>query len=379
MWPYFVPILICLFSCLFPSRGTVIKAGRTHIIYSWHILLVLLVVFAGMRGDGSGDYWGYLTYGSEIRQFSDVFSNTIRMDYAYCVIAWIINIFHLPAQVIIVSMNTISILCIGVFIKRYSSLPKLSVLLFLPFYFQFDMHAARTACAIGILTLSIPYVIERKPLKFAVVLIISMLFHLEAFIGIFLYFLPMIEINLFSGLVLLTVDLIIALPNLTDKLSIFILQHIGIPGLYGRFMRYTEDISSNPFSYAAKIYDIRFLLFFGVFVLACILVKDKKGTEMRVFKNASFLTIFLMIFFVNHAAMVFRLSSFYSIFCLALIPDMLLRNKTILREYCIESIHHENISKQEYLLTASLCAILACMYALRLGVPYKIFELMYWQ
>ena len=295
------------------------------------------------------------------------------MDTGYCFLAWIVNIFHLPAQAIIVAMNFISICCIGVFIKRYSNIPILSVLLFLPFFYQFDMHAARTACAIGIVTLATPYVLERRPLKFAIVIMIAFLFHSESIIALFLYFLPVIHIDLTTGIILLFVDILIALPNLSDKFCLFILSKTGLTTLYTRFLGYTKSVF---YGYSAKLYDPRFVLFFCIFIFACIRLQDKNDVTSRLLLNTAFFTIFIMIFFLNHTIMCYRLSPFYGIYSIVLIPAILKHDNN----HLAENFHSTKLYYLEYSITVFAFAVYSAAHAINLGtgVPYKIFEKIYW-
>lgn len=379
MWPYFIPVMVCCFFCLIGTTRIVIGGYKKFIINTWAIMLIILVIFSGIRGNGSGDYFTYLDRGREIQSLRDIFYNEIHMDTGYCFLSWLINMLHFPAQAVIVGMNIISISCIGIFVKRYSRVPVLSILIFLPFFFQFDMHAARTASAIGILTLATPYVLERKFLKFILVLSIAYLFHAEALIGIILYFLPMIKIDLKIGLLLLGVGTLFAVPNLTDRICLFILEKLRLQSIYQRFLGYTNE--SRYFSYATKLYDPRFFLFLAIFLIACIYLKNDKGIFSRLLINTSFVTIFLMIFFSNHAFMCFRLSSFMGIYSLITIPMIITRHGE-----CTTNMRKQSgnfrlfVYSAKYTFSVAIFFVLSIAYAYELGstVPYKVFELIYW-
>lgn len=378
MWPYFIPVIVCGLFCFIGVKCIVVEGYKKYIVSIWGIVLIILIILSGIRGNGSGDYFTYLDRGREIQSFKDIFSNHIHMDIGYCFLSWLINMLHLPAQAVIASMNIISIGCIGIFVKRYSRIPELSMLIFLPFFFQFDMHAARTACAIGILTLATPYVLERKFLKFVLILMFAYMFHVEAVVGIILYFLPMIKIDLKIGLPLLCVDLLVAIPNLTDRICLFLLEKLRFYSLYQRFLGYTKE--SEYFSYATKLYDPRFFLYLAIFLIACVyLNEDKKINKLLV--NTSFVTIFLMIFFSNHTFMCYRLSSFMGIYSLITIPMLITRhrenipNMGRLGRNCKYFVYNA-----EYVFSVAVFLMLSMAYAYKMGssVPYKVFEMMYW-
>lgn len=372
MWPYYLLIVLCTMLCLLQREYVTVIIRKRHRVYSWICMLIILIIFAGLRGSGSGDYTNYVTRGSNIRNFTDIFHNTIVMDYGYCALSWVINLLRLPAQTVIVAMNVISIGSIGKMIKKYSNMPMLSLLLFMPFFFQFDMHAARSACAIGLTTLSIPYALDRKPIKFLFVIFIAAAFHKEALIGIFIYFLPMIKIDLSVGIILLAFDSIIAALNLTDKISLMILERLHLSSLYIRFLSYTDE--NGAFYYGTHFYDPRFILFFLLFIITCYYMHGKKRTLDRFLINTSFLTIFLMIFFKMHAIMCYRLSSFYAVYSLILVPRLLILRKKDAGMECRDFNKRINI---KYIMLVMFCCVFAFCYALKL-VPYKIFEMKYW-
>lgn len=298
------------------------------------------------------------------------------MDYGYCFLAWIINQLHLPAQTIIISMNLISIGCVGIMIRRYSKMPILSALVFLPFFFQFDMHAARSACAMGILTLAIPYIVERKPIKFLIVQFIAAFFHPEALIGLLLYFLPVIKLNFNASMVILGIDVILSTFNLTERIMLQLLSTIGAQGLYIRFLSYTLD--SNPMHYGTSILDPRILMCLSIYIFAKI-SKVERDNYTRFLVNASFATIFMMYFFRAHAIFVYRLSSFYGLYSILLIPILvtLNTNNSLKCNYDLNVNKSIQIRNLRYIVII-LYTFLAAMYAVRIYVPYRLFELVYW-
>ena len=381
MIPYLIIVLICSVFCFAPIKEWVVVTSfrKRHItIKNWYFIPILLIVFAGCRGDGSGDYWAYLYRGAAIKSFINIFNNTIHMDYGYCILAFIINKLHLPAQVIIVSMNIISITCISKTINDYSKMPFFSFLVFLPFFFDYDMHAARTACAIGIFSLAFKYSLERKPVKFLLVLLCSILFHKEAVIGIVIYFLPLINIDLCSGIIILIVDLFFAIFNWTDKIFLTVLTLAGADAMLYSYSSYSTDTNSVLYGYKAKLYDPRYILAFLLFVYACISFKNMKDKEKQLLKNISFVALFIMILFNNHTFMVYRFSSFYTIFQILLFPILFpyfQRNET--NDVC--SVKYISYRKTNYLIAFLFCTLFAAAFALRVSVPYRIFDLYYWE
>lgn len=359
MWPYFIPVIFIVFMQFH-------FAGMPKVKSKAYIASLLLLVFAGIRGNGDGDYFAYLNAGQAINTISDIFNNSIHMDTGYPVLAYFVNQLHFPAQTIIILMNVISISCVAVTIRRYSYMPILSVLVFLPFFYQFDMHTARTAVSIGIFMLSIPYVIERKPLKFSLVLVMSVLFHPSALIGIFLYFFPKLKLNYKIMTIILIAEAAWVTLIGVDQLAMAILRTARLEKVYHRFLVYVND---TEYGYAANIFDVRILLVILLFIVASCVITKPSDLE-RLMINAAFVCAFIMIFFSEHTVFVYRLSAFYNVFTILLVPMIL--------------SHTENAHKYRYLkvhITVVLFyAVFALSYAYRIGknAEYKIFELMYW-
>lgn len=86
------------------------------------------------------------------------------------------------------------------FIKKYSQIIWFSIFLFITVFFYNSLFVLRQHLALAILLFSIPYIIERKPLKFLIVILIAFLFHQTALFFILLYFLYPIKLN-FKSLV----------------------------------------------------------------------------------------------------------------------------------------------------------------------------------
>lgn len=361
MWPYFIPVIFIVFMQFHFTGMPKVKSKA-------YIASLLLLLFAGIRGNGDGDYFAYLNAGQAINTIYDIFNNSIPMDTGYPVLAYFVNQFHLPAQTIIILMNAISIGCMAVTIRRYSCIPILSVLVFLPFFYQFDMQAARTAVSIGIFMLSIPYVIERKPLKFSLVLAMSVLFHPSALIGIFLYFLPKLKLNYKIMTIILIAEAAWVTLIGVDRLAMAILRTVRLEKVYQRFSAYVND---TTYGYAANVFDVRILLVILLFIVASGVITKPSDLE-RLMINAAFACAFIMIFFSEHTVFVYRLSAFYNVFTILLVPTVLSHiGKTSTHKYRYLRVH---------IIVVLFYAAFAFAYAYRIGknAEYKVFELMYW-
>ena len=149
MLPYFILIAVILISQIKVHK-------RSNQTYKLFLMFVGLFIFAAIRGSGSGDYFNYLIFSKYVTNFGDVASKSIPMEIGFRFMSYINNILGFHEQTVIAAMNFISLLCTYKFIKKYSPDKVLSVLLFLPLFLQYDMHASRTAVAMGISLFSYP-------------------------------------------------------------------------------------------------------------------------------------------------------------------------------------------------------------------------------
>lgn len=371
MWPYFLPVVI-IFFMQFRYLNVRMKNGE---LYKLIFCAVLLLLLAGMRGNDEGDYFNYIEWGREIRTFQDVLHKPgFPLEIGYRFLAWIIGSLHLPAQTIVIAMNLISICCTCIAIRRYSSDYMLSVFMFLPFFYSFDMHAARTVAAMGISMFSLEYVMKKKPVHFLGVLFLASAFHKEVWILVFLYPLMHVEIPLKCGSLVLGAEAVFVSLFGVDSMMLLLMKLPLLIQFRGKYIRYS---SGADYGYAMKLYDPRFILYYMIFAVSKMWIKQPSKIE-KLFINSSYFCIFLMIFFSEHTIFVHRLASFYQIYSILLVPAALkhkFRNGNIqntMSRYagCIRL----------KLISIGMFAVMACAYAYRLArqAEYTIFSLMYW-
>lgn len=370
MWPYFIPVSIIFFMQFHYTK----KLSKYHEDVFLYIAVVLLIIFSGIRGNGDGDYFAYLTWGGKIKTFSDViYNNGFPMEVGYRFLAWIISLLHLPAQTIIFSMNLISITCICFTVKKWSPNYMLSLLCFLPFFFQFDMHAARTAVAMGISLLTLQFVVERKPVRFLMVVALAAMFHKEAWIIIMLYPLMKVKIDLSVGNIILIFETVFVTFIGVDKLVLALMKLPLLNGFSNKYISY----ANSEFGYPASLLDPRYLLAYVVFLGAKMIIKKPDKLE-KLLINSAYFCVFLMIFFCEHTVFVYRLSSFYHIHSIILVPVIMKHLYWQRDEFRVPGMYMGFIRKQ--LVCIGIFTLLSCAHAYKMGsqVEYKIFKPIYW-
>ena len=203
--PYvFVFLLYVLFSLQFaPARiGIERKSFYSVRIFCIVFVLYLSVIFIGMRGYIFTDW---ISYKKIFDQAPSLFeSSSLLFEYLkttpfekgfimYMILLKTICIYYEVYQIFDYIVNLILLL---IFLKKYSS----NVILSIAFYFIFfglmmDINLARNAKAILIVLNSIPFIINRKFVKFFICVIIALQFHISAILYLILYFLFPKEFN----------------------------------------------------------------------------------------------------------------------------------------------------------------------------------------
>lgn len=364
MWPYF--LLVCL---IFILQFKCVMLYKEDIYF--YIGVIALFLFAAFRGNGNGDYFVYLSRGADIDTIYEIFHNHASMEIGYCALYYLVNLLRLPAQCVIMAMNLISILCITRLIQKYSPYKCLSLLLFLPLYFQFDMHAARTAVAISISALSVTYAYRRRFLKFFLTVFLASLFHQTAWAALIIYFLVNIQIELFFsiGCILSGIGIVSFIG--VDQIILKVFKVLNLNVFYNRFYSYAN---SERFGYSFSFLDPRFFVVVFVFIMAKLFCKKADKLE-NLFINCSFANVMAMVLLSEHTFICYRISAFFNVYSIILIPLLLDR-------FCNEKYYESRITlRNNSILAKSAVVFLFTAYALAhvyigyvvSGIEYRFF------
>lgn len=317
MWPYYLLVFYEFFIITFilPRLGDKRR---------WKFLLMILPMFfiAVFRGNGNGDYFTYLDRGEMVKSWDDVLhKNKVGMEIGYRATAYMVRVFRLPRQYTVAIMNVISLACITAFIKKNSKDWCFSLLLFMPLFLQFDMHAARTAVAIGICALNYTYIKERNLIKFLIVVGVACLFHTIALISVPLYFMYDKYIDIKSGLLILGIEILFIRSLGIYNLLAIIFERLHLSYFAEKLMTYT---TSAEYGYALKLYDPRIWIGIVIFIFFGVTVPEK-DVEDKFLSNAIFMYSFVIILFSNTTFFAYRLCAFYYTYILLLIPRATLK------------------------------------------------------
>lgn len=282
---------------------------------------IILLLFAGFRGSGDGDYNVYKYLFSQFTHISDLFKRS-HIEPGFRILAIILNKMKLGSQSIIFVMNLVSISSIFYIIKKYSKNRMLSILAFLPFYFMFDMQSARSAVSIGLTMVGYSFLLEEKNGKYTVFIILASLFHLTALVSVLVvplysYFKKETRIDIKRIILVLVVILAIGLSiRYFDLIGNFVML------LNNDFLttKYNWYIKS-PYTYPYSLLDPRFIFSILQFIFYSMMI-DKSNRTMTFLYITLILTIITTFLFSTFTILVIRLGSYFTIYSILIVPEI---------------------------------------------------------
>ena len=177
------------------------------------------------------DLPGYFTY---FKSVSNPNIHSPNLEIGWNILNRILYSVSHNNLILLFAVSFLIILFYIITVKRYSAIPWLSIYIFLCTVFYDSLFILRQHLAIAICLMSIPYIIDRKPIKFILLTLLAVSFHYSALIWIPAYFIYAIKINkrfvfmliIFSVLLYFSMDIIlIKLISLTRRIMAYTNPH----------------------------------------------------------------------------------------------------------------------------------------------------------
>jgi len=276
----------------------------------WAITLGVFVFFLmALRDSSVGvDISGYL---ASYEKGAEVGYKNNEIGFYY--FRLILNLLGFSSQQYLAIVSAIIVFSFFSFFSKFSLNTFISIWLFLTIgLFSMTMSGLRQSLAISILLFGIPFVIERKPFKFLLLLFLASSFHLSAFIFCIVYFLPIIKLRKKIAYIILLGSLV------ASVFSSSILDVIFSTGIFPYFQIYT--IGENPINPLVVIENI-------VITLACLFFLDRKGIiseESSLFLWMSLISTSLSLLSID-LVILGRIGMYFSIANSVLIPNVITR------------------------------------------------------
>jgi hypothetical protein len=166
----------------------VVKSGQI-------VFTLFLILFVGFRLVGA-DYGNY----EVMYQNSENTSSYIELFFSYTM--KLFNRWHLAFPIYTCAIAALSIFLKIYILKKYSPYFFLSIVIGLPVVFIGDMGQMRFALAIATLLLSIPYCMNRDPVRFGLIVLAATFMHVSAIVFVIAYFLLPLNMNYYYMLLI---------------------------------------------------------------------------------------------------------------------------------------------------------------------------------
>ena len=250
------------------------------------VIVILLVLFAGLKDNYSYDYKNYLINFNEIHVLGDVFNTSYEKGYAFLVLLF--KKMGLGFNTYLLFIAFISIKLKTKVIKKISIMPEISLLIyFLMFYTFNDVEQIRHGISIGLCFYSLLYILEddKKSNIIALLLIsLGILFHISAVFFIPVYILKNKELKKKSYMILLVTSLFISFINYFD-----ILLYINDTFIHSTYL--TDKL--NLYNVDNSIFNISLFIRIGTITIFYFFAYDKKDSVQRLMFNTYFIGIVL--------------------------------------------------------------------------------------
>lgn len=227
----YAAVFLAISLCVLVSYGNVSIKTKNYLY--WGCATALIVLSAVRDFTVGADTLNYCQGYQYIQQLS--FENAMKFGWeqGYVTINWLLSRFFDDERTLLVFMATFILIPIFVWIKRESTSPLLSLIVFVGMgMWNSSMFILRQWCAMAILTYSYKYIKERRFWPFLLSVIIAMMFHRTAAVFLLAYVIFYIPLNLLTVLLALPISIMV---GLFGKKILNILNHFARISEEGNF------------------------------------------------------------------------------------------------------------------------------------------------
>lgn len=316
----FLPVSIIALNFL--SNESVEHGRRSKIFMVISVILITFVM--GLRNMASGmdtkvysaAFEAAAQYASlwEYLDRADVFANGFLMSEAgFSVFVWLLSRVFSYHRYFLLAVSLLVSFCVGRFAWKNSQDSLTSLMVFLCLgMFQFCMSAIRQSIAMAICLLAYEHVKNRKPVRFALTVLLAMLFHKSAIVFFVVYFVYYLKFNWRY--------IVVAVGGL----ALFVAFADEIATLYNDMM--LEDYDATDSFESGGFFVI---LIYALCIVAALVfnrkMREDKQQAMPFYLSLVGLSVYVLRFF---SAQIFERVSYYFVFFLMiLLPSTLLQLK----------------------------------------------------
>lgn len=311
-----VLLLLLLFNQINKSKQTYESSKGIFLenIY-FYIGLFMIAITATIRYDVGIDYKNYLYIFETAINYQDSvgnsavilrLSNVLGIESSYLIINMLIAKLGFSPEFFVGLISFVTILLVGICIKKISSNPILSLFLFYLVCFLQLMNIARQYLATSVVFFAIPLLKEKKYIKFCIVVLLASLIHISVLVCLIFPILNQIKVT--KTVIIVYIVGIVASGILWNVVQRFIIK-MGV---------YTNLLNSNK---TMKLISIVPWLIVA-FITLIHLKELVNETENNFYVHCVMLSLLISVMSL-HMVYLNRMISYFSIFTILLIPNML--------------------------------------------------------
>ena len=315
-----VTVVFLLLLCLtYLESRNILKNGML-------IAFCFVGLFFSFRYDYGNDYSNYLRIFDDISEYDSIKECLDSREIGWTLLNYI---FKWGGYQFILFLHSAILLIIYYgLIRKY--IPKkywwlgVFILFFNPIFFLLDLSMLRQSLAITLFVKAIDYSLDKKIIYASIVSLIGVSFHFSAIVGIPFIFLvryiPLLKPKyVVGGMVLLLIALSM-IPDIVDKVAFLISENESISEKYGNY--HTEGKLGSGMGVMLQY----------MFLLPIVSRKEKTG-NVNVVLICLYLVSFMFIPLSEKMVLYGRLSAYFNIFSIILVPRLLYICKSVYIKY----------------------------------------------
>lgn len=142
----------------------------------------LLALFAGLRYYLGYDFVSYGAYYDRADSLRVLFDGSVRLESGFLFLSSLFSTIGLNYYTFVLFFAVLSLIVLTYFLYKYMPYPSMVLAYYyVRFFMARDMGQVRGSLAAMILLFAIPYIIERKPVKFLLIVFLAAQFHVTAY------------------------------------------------------------------------------------------------------------------------------------------------------------------------------------------------------
>jgi uncharacterized integral membrane protein len=343
-------LIAIILSVLFSNKSNLTGHTRTKKIYCV-ILGFILFLIAALRstsvGNDSGQYaWHF--YHLQQLDFQGII-DYYQSELGFYFLVKVLTFISSNHQIMFTFIGALYAYSISRFIYKYSKDPMVSFIMLIPMmYFAFSLTGLRQTFAISILLISIDYIIERRLIKYLLIVFLASLFHQSALLFAPAYIIKNREITFKKIL------LYLAFIPVVYFLRPFIIATVQ----YFLYSSYNIDLSQSAGGWTTLFVYILILITSIIFKSQL----EKEDVNYSLFFSMMYAGTLIQMF-VPLEPNIFRVNMYYNIASIILIPAILKTQKDKVSKLIAYTIFFVLMGVQYYMFTFNAAGV----------QPYKFF------